>query len=259
MKHGDCARSALALAKAARFDEARPLLERAVTISEAVRGRDDVFTGMLLHDLVGIALETRDDRTGGAAPTPRTRHLRQSLGRGPPVFGHGAVANRGPAALRGAACAGRSAAAAGDAARSRARSAPSTPGLRRVSGRRRLFRYNARDLDAAEAALPPRDGDPGKGRRDRDHGVYGGPEQSRAGLHGQAGSGTSGGALPEGARAWPSGWKERRAITSACTCRTSASSHATAGSMRRRSSTRRAHWRFASESSAPNTSTSLQS
>jgi len=52
--------TALGLAKAARFDEARQLLERAITISEAARGSDDVFTGMLLHDLVGGALETRD-------------------------------------------------------------------------------------------------------------------------------------------------------------------------------------------------------
>jgi len=52
--------TALGLAKAARFDAARQLLERATTISEAARGPEDVFTGMLLHDLVGGALETRD-------------------------------------------------------------------------------------------------------------------------------------------------------------------------------------------------------
>ena len=52
--------TALGLAKAARFDEARQRLERAITISEAVRGPDDVFAGMLLHDLVGGALEMRD-------------------------------------------------------------------------------------------------------------------------------------------------------------------------------------------------------
>jgi tetratricopeptide (TPR) repeat protein len=52
--------TALALAKAARFNEARRLLERATTISEAARGPGDVFTGMLLHDLVGGTLEMRD-------------------------------------------------------------------------------------------------------------------------------------------------------------------------------------------------------
>jgi CHAT domain-containing protein/Tfp pilus assembly protein PilF len=52
--------TALGLVKAARFDEARLLFERAIAVSEAVRGPDDVFTGMLLHDLVGGALEMRD-------------------------------------------------------------------------------------------------------------------------------------------------------------------------------------------------------
>jgi tetratricopeptide (TPR) repeat protein len=61
--------TALGLAKAARFDEARHLLERAMTISAAERGPDDVLTGMLLHDLVGLALETRDD--GRAEPLQR--------------------------------------------------------------------------------------------------------------------------------------------------------------------------------------------
>ena len=53
--------AALDLGKAARFAEARELLERAITIGESVGGRDDVFVGMLLHDLVGSALETRDN------------------------------------------------------------------------------------------------------------------------------------------------------------------------------------------------------
>jgi len=53
--------SALAMEKAGRFNEARPAFERAITISESVRGPDNVFTGMLLYDLVGSALETRDD------------------------------------------------------------------------------------------------------------------------------------------------------------------------------------------------------
>ena len=53
--------TALALATAARYEAARPLLERAITITEAVRGPDDVFVGMLLHDLAGGALDTRDD------------------------------------------------------------------------------------------------------------------------------------------------------------------------------------------------------
>ena len=52
--------AALGLTKAARFGEARQQFERALAIAEAVRGREDTFVGVLLHDLVGIALETRD-------------------------------------------------------------------------------------------------------------------------------------------------------------------------------------------------------
>ena len=61
MKHGDCARPRLLWRRPAGYEAARPLFERAITISEAVRGPDDVFIGMLLHDLAGGALETRDD------------------------------------------------------------------------------------------------------------------------------------------------------------------------------------------------------
>ena len=52
--------AALDLTKAARFDEARQMLERAVAIGEARRGPEDVFVGILLHDLVAGILEVRD-------------------------------------------------------------------------------------------------------------------------------------------------------------------------------------------------------
>ena len=232
-----------------------------MTISEAVRGRDDVFTGMLLHDLVGSALETRDDREGGS---------RSNAARSPSSTKPGARATRirrwhgcglrSCCSTRGQRCAGRSAAAGRRRRSSRARSEQSTPGLPRVSGRRRVFRYNARDSRRA-----PRRSTAARWRswkrsaRHESTAVYSRPEQSRAGLHGEAGPGTSGGALPAGARAGASGSRERTAITSACTCRTSASSRASARSMRRRSSTRRARSPSGSESSAPNTSTSLRS
>ena len=49
------------------------------------------------------------------------------------------------------------------------------------------------------------------------------PEQSWADLRGQAGSRTSGGALTGGRLRWARGSKDRKAITSACTFRTSSS------------------------------------
>jgi CHAT domain-containing protein len=53
--------AAIRLGRAAKTDQERPLLERALTISEAVRGPDDVFVGELLFQLAGNALESRED------------------------------------------------------------------------------------------------------------------------------------------------------------------------------------------------------
>ena len=53
--------SAVGLESAARFDEARPLFERALTIAEGVRGPADGLVGELLLELAGNALESRDD------------------------------------------------------------------------------------------------------------------------------------------------------------------------------------------------------
>lgn len=46
---------------AARHEEARPLLERALAISEAGRGPNDVLVGIVLYDLAGSAIGARDD------------------------------------------------------------------------------------------------------------------------------------------------------------------------------------------------------
>ena len=156
MKHGDCARRALDLAKAARFDEARRTFERAITISEAVRGPDDVFVGMLLYDLVGW----------------RPRNARRSRGpsrsndaRLPSSTSHGARATR---IRRWRGCGWRSCCfRPGSGSKQkrcsrprrsslRRRSEPSTPGLRRASGSQASLRYNARDLDAAERSTAAR-------------------------------------------------------------------------------------------------------
>ena len=51
---------ALDLAKAARYVEAQRLFDQAIAISEAARGPDDAFVGMLLYDLVAGVLETRE-------------------------------------------------------------------------------------------------------------------------------------------------------------------------------------------------------
>jgi CHAT domain-containing protein len=53
--------AAAGLELAAKLDEARRLFERALTISEAVLGPDDVFVGVLVFDLAGNALDARDD------------------------------------------------------------------------------------------------------------------------------------------------------------------------------------------------------
>jgi len=53
--------TALALHAAAKFDRARPLLERALTFAEAVPQPDEALVGVLIADLAGNALETRDD------------------------------------------------------------------------------------------------------------------------------------------------------------------------------------------------------
>ncbi len=50
----------LDLAKAAMFVEAQRTFDQAIAITEAVRGPDDVFVGMLLHDLVTGVLEMRE-------------------------------------------------------------------------------------------------------------------------------------------------------------------------------------------------------
>jgi len=46
---------------AGRYEEARPLLEHALSLSERARGRQDADVAMVLFDLAENALETRDD------------------------------------------------------------------------------------------------------------------------------------------------------------------------------------------------------
>src|SRR5262249_47361368 len=44
-----------------RYDDVRPLLERALNFSERARGLDDIAVAMVLFDLAENALDTRDD------------------------------------------------------------------------------------------------------------------------------------------------------------------------------------------------------
>ena len=53
--------AAVALESAAKFDQARALFERAMTIASTVREPDDALVGTLLFQLAGNALESRDD------------------------------------------------------------------------------------------------------------------------------------------------------------------------------------------------------
>ena len=154
--------TALGLAKAARFNEARPF-RTCDSISEAVRGPDNVFTGMLLHDLVGGALDIarrwRRLRRSNAARSPfsttsgaRAIRIRRWHGCGwrccCSMPGSGPKPKPCPRRRR------RS---------SRRRSEQSTPGLRRASGRKRVSAMT-RAISTRRGALPPRDGHPGKGR-----------------------------------------------------------------------------------------------
>ena len=60
MRHGDCALRRSIWRRPPGSTKLGRLLERAIAIGEAVRGPDDVFVGMLLHDLVAGILEMRD-------------------------------------------------------------------------------------------------------------------------------------------------------------------------------------------------------
>ena len=143
--------TALGLAKAARFTDARQPFERAITISEAVRGPDDVFTGMLLHDLVGGALEMREFATAERLQRRALAIFAKSWGEGHP---YSAMAQLRLAVLllhAGQRCQSR-----------RLLAASATQLIEKTLGREHAWfatclrsqaslRYNARDLDAAEA------------------------------------------------------------------------------------------------------------
>jgi CHAT domain-containing protein/Tfp pilus assembly protein PilF len=141
--------AALELTKAARFDETRRLFERALTLSEAVRGPDDVFVGMLLHDLAGVALETRDVARAETLQRRALGIFDKSWGDGHP---YSAMARlRVAVALH----------LAGQRLQAEALLRPATQLIEKTLGAdhswfatclraQASFRYHARDLDAAE-------------------------------------------------------------------------------------------------------------
>lgn len=142
--------TALGLAKTARFTDARQPLERAITISEAVRGPDDVFTGMLLHDLVGGALEMRDFATAERLQRRALAIFAKSWGEGHP---YAAMAQLRLAVLL---------LQSGQGAKAEALAASATEVIEKTLGAEHTWfatclrsqaslRYNARDLDGAEA------------------------------------------------------------------------------------------------------------
>jgi CHAT domain-containing protein/Tfp pilus assembly protein PilF len=53
--------AAIRLQRQGRFDDARPMLERALSLGEAVRGSDDAYVAMVVGDLADDALEKHDD------------------------------------------------------------------------------------------------------------------------------------------------------------------------------------------------------
>ena len=141
--------AALELTKAARFDEARRLFERALSLGEAARGRDDVFVGMLLHDLAGGALETRDLARAETLQRRALGIFEKSWGDGHP---YSAMARmRVAVALN----------LAGQRLQAEALLRPATQVIEKTLGAEHSwfatclrmqasFRYQARDLDAAE-------------------------------------------------------------------------------------------------------------
>ena len=141
--------AALDLGKAARFAEARQLLERAITIGESVRGPDDVFVGMLLHDLVGVALETRDNARAEPLQRRALAIFESAWGAGHP---YSAMARMRIAVLLHM---------AGQRAEAEALLRPATQLIENALGTEHAWfatclraqasiRYNARDLDGAE-------------------------------------------------------------------------------------------------------------
>jgi CHAT domain-containing protein len=141
--------AALESTKAGRFGEAREQLERALTIGEAVRGPDDVFVGMLLHDLVGAALETRDNARAEPLQRRALAIFESAWGAGHP---YSAMARMRIAVLLHL---------AGQRAEAEALLRPATQLIENTLGTEHAWfatclraqasiRYNARDLDGAE-------------------------------------------------------------------------------------------------------------
>jgi CHAT domain-containing protein/Tfp pilus assembly protein PilF len=142
--------SGLGLAKAARFTDARQSFERAITISEAVRGPDNAFTGMVLHDIVGGALDMREFATAETLQRRALAIFAKSWGQGHP---YAAMAQLRLAMLL---------LHAGQGAKAEALATSATEVIEKTLGTEHAWfatclrsqaslRYNARDLDAAEA------------------------------------------------------------------------------------------------------------
>ena len=142
--------TALGLAKAARFTDARQPFERAITISEAVRGPDNVFTGMVLHDIVGGALDMREFATAERLERRALAIFAKSWGEGHP---YAAMAQLRLAMLL---------LHAGQGTKAEALAASATEVIEKTLGTEHAWfatclrsqaslRYHARDLDAAEA------------------------------------------------------------------------------------------------------------
>jgi CHAT domain-containing protein/Tfp pilus assembly protein PilF len=72
------------LEQAAKFDEARAMFERSLSMTEAARGPDDPFAGIVLFDLGGNALERRDDAAAQACYQRAIAVLDKAWGAGHP-------------------------------------------------------------------------------------------------------------------------------------------------------------------------------
>ena len=140
----------LDLAKAAMFVEAQRTFDQAIAVTEAVRGPDDVFVGMLALRSRHWSPRNAGVYEGRVAPTTRTCDFRQVMGRGPSVF-------RRCRGCGSRCCCFRPGSESRRKRRSRPRrsslrrhSGPSTPGFRRASGSKRV------SATARAISMPPK-------------------------------------------------------------------------------------------------------
>ena len=150
MKRAGYARRRSTWRRQRRFDEAQRLFDRAITISEAVRGPDDVFVGMLLYDLVAGVLEMREFTRAEPLQRRALTIFDKSWGEDHP---YSAMSRMRLAVLllqAGQRVQAEASTRVRDAAHRARRSEQRTPGLRRASGRKRV------SATARAISMPPR-------------------------------------------------------------------------------------------------------